>query len=605
MANTGFLSTSELDFNTLKQNLKTYLKGQSQFSDFDFDASNISVLLDILTYNTYMNSFYLNMIGSEMFMDTAQLKESVVSHAKELNYLPRSRTSSEAFVNITVDTGLDTPDNVVIPKNYRLATSVDNESYTFLVGEDTILISNNGIYASANTPVYEGILVTEYFNTVDSNSKYILRSGNVDTRSIDVYVATSNTSSTFYPYTYAESLYGLTSTSNAFFITGYGKDQYEVKFGNGSSGRALANGSFVKVQYRDTKGDAGNGAYKFSKTSSIAGYSGVSISTVATAANGSERETVDEIKFNAPRFFNTQERAVTKEDYITLVKAKFPEFQAVTAYGGEEMDPPRYGKVAIAVKPYGSIALIADSLKKDIVDYLTLKNLTTEPIVVDPDFFYASVNSSVKYNTKVTELSSGQLKAAVQQAILNFANTNVTNFGSDLSYSKLVSAIDASDVSILGNDTEVMITRRWVPPVQQSNTISFSFNNALYHENSLYSLPQGHELVIKSSVFNYVSSGNNTYNAYVGDDGLGNLKIYYDKTDSTTGIVNRITLEENAGSVNYYTGSTLVTANVYSYTGNHINITAKLSAKDVAISKNTFLLFSSDDINITMIAQTV
>lgn len=603
MANTGFLSTSELDFSTLKQNLKTYLKGQSQFSDFDFDASNINVLLDILSYNTYMNSFYLNMIGSEMFLDTAQLKESVVSHAKELNYLPRSRTSAEAFVNITVDTGLDSPDNVVIPKNYKLATSVDNESYTFLVGEDTILLSNNGVYASANTPVYEGILVTEYFNVTET-SNYVLRSSNVDSRSIDVYVATSNTSSTFYPYTYAESLYGLSSTSNSFFVTGYGKDQYEVKFGNGTSGRKLNTGNFIKVEYRDTKGDAGNGAYKFSKTSSIGGYSGVAISTVAAATNGSERETVDEIKFNAPRYFATQERAVTKEDYITLVKAKFPEFQAVTAYGGEEMDPPRYGKVAIAVKPYGSIALIADSLKKDIVNYLSLKNLTTEPIVVDPEFFYATINTSVKYNTKTTELSSGQLKASVQQAILNYANNYVTNFGSDLSYSKLVAAIDASDKSILGNDTEVRITKRWVPPVQQSNTISFSYGNELYHENSLYSLPQGHELVVKSSSFKYISA-NNTYNAYVGDDGIGNLKIYYDKTDSTTGAVSRITLEENAGSVNYYTGSTLVTANVYSYTGNHINLTAKLASKDVKIDKNTFLLVSSDDISIIMIAQTV
>ncbi|CAB5221185.1 baseplate wedge subunit [uncultured Caudovirales phage] len=597
MANTGFLSTSELDFASLKQSLKTYLQGQAQFTDFDFDGSNMSVLLDILSYNTYMNNFYLNMIGSEMFLDTAQLKESTVSHAKELNYLPRSKTSAEALVNITINTGLDTPDNIVIPKNYKFTTSVDNTTYNFLVAEDVIVTSNNGNYSSSNTKIYEGSLVTEYFN-VTGNDTFSLSSTNIDTRSIDVYVYTSNTSAIAYPYTRATSLYGLTSTSNSFFVTGYNKDQYQITFGNGTSGRALNSGNFIKVEYRDTVGDKGNGAYKFAKTVNIDGYSNVTATTVTTAAYGSEREGINDIKFNAPRFFATQDRAVTASDYITLVLDRFPQFQSVTAYGGEKINPPKYGKVAIACKPYGSIAVLSDSLKQEIIDYLKLKNMTTEPIVVDPDFFYIVVDSSVKYNTSATTLNSNQIKSAVKQAILNYANSYITSFGNDLSYSKLLSEIDASDTSIIGNDTDVLMSKRWSPPTGQSNTTVFSYENEIYHENSLYSTPQGHELAFRSSLFKYQVNGAGTiYNAYAGDNGLGTLKIYTDQT--VAGTLTRVTLNETAGSINYITGEVTLTANVFSYTGSHIKLNAKLLNKDIIIDKNTFLLVNAEDINVT------
>ena len=595
MANNSFLSTSELDFASLKLSLKTYLKGQGQFSDYDFDGSNINVLLDVLAYNTYMNNFYLNMVGSELFLDTAQLKESAVSHAKELNYLPRSKTSAEAVVNITINTGLASPDNIVIPKNYKFTTTVDNTTYNFLVGEDVIVTSNNGTYASSNTTIYEGNLVTEYFN-VTSNNTFALNSSNVDTRSISVYVYLANTDVTSYAYSRAYNLYGLESTSNVFFVGGYNKDQYQLTFGNGVAGRELGVGNLIKVEYRDTVGKDGNGAYKFSKTVNIDGYSNVTATTVSTAAYGSERETIDDIKYNAPRFFATQDRAVTAEDYITLVKDRFPQFQSVTAFGGEQMNPPNYGKVAISCKPFGSIAVLADSLKQDIINYLKLKNLTTEPIVVDADFFYIIVDSNVKYNTSATTLNTNQIKTAVKQAVLNFGNTYITGFGSDLSYSKLLYEIDSSDVSILGNDTDIKMSKRWVPPTGQTNTISFTYNNELYHETTLYALPQGHELTFKSSLFKYVSE-NTTYNAYAGDDGLGSLKIYTDQ--STNNVLTRVTLNNTAGTIDYITGEVSLTANVFSFSGDHIKLNAKLIGKDITIDKNTFLLISAADVNIT------
>lgn len=605
MANTTFLSTSELDFTTLKDNLKTFLKSQDQFSDYDFEGSNINVLLDILAYNTYLNSFYLNMVGSEMFLDTAQLKESVVSQAKELNYIPRSRASAEALVNITIVPN-DSPDSIVIPENYRFTTTVDGVNFNFYTDEDHIVIANNGVYQASNVSIFEGNLVTEFFdvnaNTQNDNvTTLTLQSENIDSRSIKVFVYESNTSVVGYAYAQASSLYGLTSTSNNFFINGYKANQYQIHFGNGVTGRRPSIGNRIKVVYRSTNGVLGNGAYNFSKTSTIAGYSGIFATTVLSARNGAERESIDAIKFNAPRFFTTQERAVTAQDYINLVMAKFPQFQAVAAYGGEELNPPQYGKVAIALKPYGSTGIVSDALKAQVVSFLNLKNLTTEPIIVDPDIVYLVVQSNVKYNTQVATSGVNTLRTNVKNAIVNYGQTNLDKFGSDLSYSKLTTTIDDVDPSIIGNETYIKISKRWTPTPQVSNTITFSFNNELYHEDNLYELPQGHDLVLKTSPFTYVS-GNNSYTAYIGDNGLGFLKIY---TDVISGnVTNRISLNDTAGTVNYYTGDVVLTANVDSYIGSHINITAELLNHDVTIKRNEFLVISAQDVSVTMVPVT-
>lgn len=601
MANTTFLSTSELDFNALRENLKTFLKGQNQFSDYDFDGSNISVLLDILSYNTYLNSFYLNMVGSEMFLDTVQLKESAVSHAKELNYVPRSRASAEALVNITIVPG-DSPDSIVIPENYTFTTTMDGVTYNFFVNEDTIVTANDNVYLASNVSIYEGRLVTEFFditsNIIDSGTILNLESETIDTRSIKVQVYESSTSTTPYTYTQATSLFGITSSSNNFFVSGYRSNQYQIQFGNGVTGRKLSAGNRVKVVYRSTNGSLGNGAFNFNKTSSIQGYSSVTAATVLSARNGSERETIDSIKFNAPRFFNTQERAVTAQDYISLTKAKFPQFQAVAAYGGEVMVPPQYGKVAISLKPYGSVDIVSDALKSQVMEYLSLKNLTTEPLIVDPDILYLKINTDVKYDPSLTTTSIHTLKSDILDSILQFGQNNLNDFGIDLSYSKLISAIDDTEPSILSNDTDIKLVKRWSPTPQVSNTITFSFNNELYHEDSLYELPQGHELVVSSSSFNYVS-GDTTYSAYVGDNGLGTLKIYTDVYEN--GIPKKVSLNDNAGTVDYFTGKVTLTANVDSYVGSHINLKATTLSNDISITRNEFLVISALDVTINVV----
>ena len=596
-SNTGFLSTTELDFNSIKSNLKTYLQNQDQFSDYDFDGSNINVLLDVLSYNTYLNSFYLNMVGSEMFLDTSQLRESVVSHAKELNYLPRSKTSAVAYVDITVNTGAATPVSITIPKDYKVTTTVDNVTLTFSVPNDIIVTPVGGVYKASNTAIYEGNIVTEYFN-VANNSTYVLGSENIDTRSISVYVYESNTSATYYSYEKATSLFGLTPTSNVYFLQGKESNKYEIVFGNDLTGRALSSGNLVRVQYRDTVGADGNGAYLFYKTTNINGYANVIISTVTTAAEGSDREDIDSIKFNAPRHYTTQERAVTASDYINLTKSQFPQLQAVNAYGGEELDPPQYGKVAISVKPYGTTAIISNALKSEIVTYLNQKNLTIEPVIVDPEFFYVGVTSSVNYNGSATSLSSTAVKTLVENAISNFGSSNLTEFGDDLRYSKLVTTIDNSENSIISNETRLSIIKRWSPVSQTNASLSFTFNNELYYENTLYSLPNGHELAFYSSSFNYVHTDGVTYICYIGDDGLGTLKIYTDQLIS--GVITRTALNNNIGSVNYYTGTISITANIYSYSGSYISLYGRPKNKDLFAVKNKFLLIDSNDVIVTV-----
>lgn len=597
MANTGFLSTTELDFATLKSNLKTFLQNQDQFADYDFEGSNLNVLLDLLTYNTYQNAFYLNMIGSEMFLDTAQLRESAVSHAKELNYLPRSKTSAVAYVDVTVNTGTQTPSFVTIPKHYKFTTVVDGTSLTFSTPSEIVIRPVNGVYTAANTAIYEGNIVTEFF-TAANGSLFTLQSENIDTNSLVVSVYESNTSTTPYIYTEATSLFGLTPTSNVFFIQGYSANKYQIYFGNDVTGRALSTGNLIKVEYRDTLGERGNGASVFSKTASIDGYTTITVTTKLAAAEGSERENIDSIKFNAPRYFPTQERAVTAQDYISLTKARFPQLQSVNAYGGEELIPPQYGRVAISVKPFGSAGVVSDSLKTAIVAYLKQKNLTSEPIIIDPEFFYVDVACNVVYNPSLTSKSSAQIKSQAESAIIAYAESNLTEFGDDLRYSKLVSQIDDSDVSIVSNDTSLTLIRRWSPILNTTQTLSFSFDNELYHEDTLYQLPNNHEHALYTSAFTYTHTDGLDYSAYIGDDGLGNLNLI--TLQSISGVTTRTVLDSDAGSVNYYTGEVTIKGVIKSFTNSHISIYGKPQKKDLFSTKNKFLLIELADVLVTV-----
>jgi len=591
MANQGFLSVSEVDFDGIKQNLKTYLKGRPEFTDYDFDGSNLNALLDILAYNTYMNAYYLNMVGSEMFLDTAQIKASVVSHAKELNYVPRSKTSARALVQFNINTGGALPATIVIPENYTLRTVVDGVNLDFTTEEDIVVSTTTGTYLSDQVYVYEGKVVEELF-TVSANTRYILQSTNVDTNSIKVIVINSANDSTNTEFKYAESLFGLNSNSQVFYVQGYSSDQYEIVFGDGVFGQPLSPGNIVKVKYRSTNGELGNKVTNLQPTAFVDGYP-VSVNVLVAAADGSEREDTDSVKFYAPRHFSTQNRAVTKEDFINLIRQKFPQIKTVNVYGGEEADPPLYGKAIVTLIPYGNVPIVSQELKQSIVNYLKSKTVTTEAVIVDPEYMYIEVVSTVTYQASLTNKTITQIKSDVINQIKAYDAAYLANFGDDLRKSKLDAMIDASDASIVSNQTAVRAVYKISPRKTVREILKFSFSNPIDHPiNAAYA--PGQPEAIKSNTFTYFKNNTLYNNAVLSDDGLGNLRIYY----SVPGIP-VIVLEPNVGTIDYTTGNVELDVNIYDY-NNTIDIAAKIATSDISVKESKFLRIDYSKINVSV-----
>jgi hypothetical protein len=585
--NQGFLSTQELDFNAYREQIKQFLSQQDQFKDYDFEGSNLKVLIDLLAYNTYMNGAYLNMVGSEMFLDTALQRESIVSHAKEINYTPRSKASASVLVDIEVS-GNNKPAVMTIPKNYRVSGRAANGAIYSFVTAEAINIGAANDYIAQEVAIYEGRIVNETF-IANSSQQYILASANVDTTSIEVVVQTSNTDTSNSQWMRATTLFGHSADSEVFFVEGYEDYNYRLVFGNDVVGKALTPGNVVRVSYRNTLGEAGNGIKRFVGEQSIEGFSDVTV-TVSEAntasAGGSDHETNSEIKFNAPRYFATQERAITASDFVILLQNQFPTLEAITAYGGENAEPKQYGRVIVSAKPRGA-TLMSNALKDQILKFLRGKtSLAIDPIIVDPDFFSVSIVSEITYDLNSTIKTPTELMTVVNQAILDYSEESLSQFGSDLRYSKLLRAIDDSDTSIVSNETTVQMTKKLYPTVGRSQSYSFSFGNQLANTNT--------GAVVTSSTFVYTLGGTD-YTSHISDNGLGVLHIY---TMDQSG--NEISLG-TIGTIDYATGA--VTMSGLSVTSlvssNSLKIHARLLLKDIETNNNKILLIEGEDITLS------
>ena len=591
MATEGFINNTQLDFATYKQSLKEYLQSQSRFQDYDFEASNLSVLLDILAYNTYHNAFYLNMIGSEMFLDTAQLRESIISHAKELNYTPRSRSSARISVDISA-TPTDNPNSISIPRYFTIK-GTDSEGFTYYYSSmEPVLLSKSNNYYFSNVMFYEGTNKVEAFQIGTNTTELKLTSNTLDTSSIVLEIRPSLTDFTSETWTRAEDLYGLDGTDKVYFLEAAEDFKYKITFGNNVVGKKLTTGQVAVVTYRESAGFDGNGLSNFSTYQSADGYTANTFSIFYTGSSfgGAFAEDTDSIRFNAVRGFTNLGRAVTVEDYISLVKANFPSLQNVIAYGGEEATPKRYGKVIICAKPF-SAEILSTAQKQEIIDFLSDKTpMSIDPVIVDPEYLYVNVTSKVTYNINATTKTSGQIKNDVITAINTFNNNYLSNFGSDLRQSKLVAAIDDADVSIVSNDTQLRISKRIVPSPGVSFTTNWSFENQLYSENVRYVLPVGHEPIVSSDVFVY-----DGYNAYIQDNGVGDLIIYTTSGSTTTSL-------GNAGTVNYETGEININNLVVeSYNNDYIKIYAKLENSDIVTFTNKILLIDNENIAVSTV----
>jgi hypothetical protein len=592
-ANTS-INLVNLDFTSLKESLKTYLKTQNTFKDYDFEGSNINVLLDVLSYNTYMNTFYLNMIGNEMFLDSAQLRESVISRAKELNYTPRSFKSARATVTLTIQTDGSVA-SVTMPKGTTFNTRVGSNTFTFSTDENKVISGANSTFVSNEIVIYEGQYVNDTFtvNNSDTSQRFILSNPTIDTASLTVTVIEDN-GAEILSYLRATSLFDKQANSQIFFVQGAENDKYEVLFGDGVLGRKPKDNSIVVCEYRICKGELPNGAFKFTSDGAIQTFSNVAVTTVSAAAQGAIHESIESVKFNAPRYFTTQERAITAEDYRNLLLLNFPEINAVSVYGGEEAVPPVFGKVFIAVD-LKNVDGVPDIRKQQYYNFIKPRSsLSIDPVFIDPDFMNVDIFSTVRYNLNTTALNSESLKELILTAIRGFNGTYLDDFNTTLRYSSLVKTIDATDRSILSNDTIIRPIRVVLPDVGVDKSYDIDFAQEL--ENDFADL----EKIYPS---NYISTIEST--SFVVQNKLVNLK------DDGKGNITTITLDgtnnvvvNTVGTVDYKTGKVqLQRLNITEYTGSGIKIFARTKRKDISSLLRTILTIKDEDVRINIVSE--
>lgn len=577
-----FLPVNQLDFNTLRANLRTYLEGQDRFKDYDFDGSNISVLLDILAYNTYQNAFYLNMIGNEMFLDTATLRDSVVSHAKELNYLPRSYTSAAATLQVKINVSNTAAFTETIPQNYKFTSTTTTNTYTFSTAEPYIVTRNaNGDFIT-QIDVYEGFLLTERFvvNTSLTDQRFVLSNDRVDTDSIEVFVAPSVGSSNTTEYTFTSSIFGLSANSTVYFLQAAEDGKYEIVFGDNVISKKPQNGNLISVNYRISSGNTVNGISSFTPQSTINTYTVSVQSVVSAAAGGAESESVSSIKYNATKYFQTQDRVVTKEDYKSLIIANFPEIKSISVYGGEEIPvAPQYGKVVISPVTQTGNPVTQTTADRILAFVRTRSPLSINPVLIDPDFLELYITTTVKYNVNQTTLTSNQIRTLVSNAINTFNNSNLIDFNKTFRYSKLVSDINSAHTSIVSNETSVLLTKTIVPLLNESFSETVNFGNEIKRDDYIVARPLTNEFSLYSSQFTY-----NSRPAYFGEDGAGKLFVY-----ELTGTGRNI-LKSDAGTVDYMNGIININGLIISdYSGSGITFFGVPAKQDIRSLRNTVL----------------
>ena len=534
-ANT-YLEVSELDFDGIRTNLKSYLSTQNQFKDYNFEGSAMAVLLDVLAYNTHYNAYYLNMVANEMFLDTAQQRDSVVSRAKELGYTPVSSVGATAVVNLNFNGIANTVSQFTIPLASKFSTTIDDITYTFVTTEATKVINNANTY-STNVAIREGTPLAHSFVVNSANPvKYVLPNKNIDTSSITVNVTESVSDTTSTEFTRLTNIREIFSTSAIYTVQESADEKYEVIFGDGVLGKPVKNGNVVTISYLVNNGDVSNGADTFSVDSMNIGasYSSVSVSTVTKAAGGRAAETIDSIKFNAPRNYQTQNRAVIDNDYQRIILAENSDLQSVIAFGGEQANPPVYGKVYIAVKPFAekfSTVTRKQQIKEAISDRVPL---AIDPVIIDADYTYVVPSITTYYDLTSTTSTTSAIEQNVRTAVATFSTDNLERFGNRLRFSRFVRALDnTSNGYILNNDVSLKLEKRFIPNLGKQQTINLLFNNSI------------RKSTLDSTQFTYKG-----FLSYLDDDGLGNVNVY-----RFNDAKQKVNITNNIGTIDYVNGT--------------------------------------------------
>lgn len=477
------LKVTELDFDQIKQNLKNFLRSQSQFNDYDFEGSGLSVLLDVLAYNTHYNAMAAHLSLNEAFLDSAQIRGNVVSRAKLLGYTPRSILSPRARVNITVDVSSEIgtiPNTLTLSRGTKLNTIVDGEEYQYIVlSTQTASILNN-TFVFNNVEIAEGTYKTIRYRVDNDipNQKFQISDKDADMSTLRVRVQDNEESTSFQIYTKFESLINVRSDSTVYYTEENTNGYYEIYFGDGVTGEKPTNNNIVTLDYVYTNGTASNGARTFSMVDEIGNFSNVTVTTIANATGGVEAETLESIRFNAPLTFTSQNRAVTADDYKAIIQREFTNIDSISCWGGENNDPPDYGRVYVSINPLIGNSLTTD--EKDLITSTILKGknvVSITPVIVDPNYTYLELDVFFKYNPNLTDRSSVELNSVVRDTISDYNFNNLNKFDGVFRHSKLTAAIDNADPSIQNSTVRPYMFMSITPANNRDNNFELRFTS--------------------------------------------------------------------------------------------------------------------------------
>ena len=600
MAVNTALQVSDLDFDNIKSNLMQFVKSKNQFADFDFEGSNLSLMADMLAYNTFYNAYYVNQLSNESFLQSAQLRNNVVSKAKAIGYTPRSAVAPMAVINVQIIPDTPTADPLILEEYTEFSTTVNGESYFYVTTETiTVKPSRTGDYFANNIEIREGTPIRHSYINDETNpdQQFLVKNITADVNTLDVVIQSSQLDDTSSTWHIANNVTELFGTSNVYYLDEIDGARYEVTFGNGTLGRKIEDGNVVLFDYISTNGEASNKAFDFVPTGTIGGQSEAIITTVQASSGGKPREAVAEIKYNAPKYFAAQGRCVTLQDYLAYTRVLVPNLDSLTGWGGEDNDPPKYGDVYIAVKPQNR-AFYSYVEKTNIRLQLTERNLVAIRInVIDPDYTFVELTIDMYYNPDATPTPQEIIAQNVATYIKNFSKGELLTFDRIFRYSSLIAEIDGQDLSIRNNLTSVRLRKTFIPSIVSENNLDLKTNNTLYLPN------QSYVGTLTSTKFSHENdAGSEVANCQFEDLHLentvqGRLRVIYVDPNS----LEKTIVKSNVGKVHYDSGKIEIQGfSPLSFDNDKLDVFVRPAINDITPVRDQILAILDEDIKITM-----
>lgn len=589
------LKIDGLDYQSIKANFKDFLKAQDKFKDYNFDASGLNVLLDILSYNTYYNSFYMNMVSNEAFLSTAQRRNSIVAAARSLNYTPRSKTSARLVANITA-TPVGTPASVTLPRYTSFSATTPTGDVTFVILEPVTLLSSASYTANSVTLV-EGTYVNERYtvNLSDTEQRFIINNQDVDTSTLRVRVQNSSSDSTIRSFVRAENYVNLDSTSLVYFLEEIEDGLFEIKFGNDIFGTQLLDGNVILIDYLSSSGADGNDVTSINFAASVDGVVEAEATVTVISYGGDERESIERIRFNAPKYYASQNRLITTDDYATLMLQQ-PNVQSAIAWGGEDNDPPYYGRVFVSIQPKNG-EVLTDTEKFNLINYVIgpKKIVTMSTEIVDPEYIYLLIEANVKYDTNMNVLNATSLSSRILSRVMNYRDEELSQFSRYFRYSKLSRVIDTSERSIQSSTVRIRMQKEIEVQLNTNASYVVEFANPIDNITELRAA--NHPF----AAGNKISSNQFTYQGFTQcfiEENGGILRIYRKTGDNFVGVA------PNIGTVNYQTGRVVLNSFApegFADGGTTLKLTAVPAEPDILPLRTQIITIREQDVTINLI----